>query len=65
MVLIIVMRTGAELMEFMKYSDVKPWKSMLGPFMQAKILSLKIFHHENFCLDAIFHFTFPWYTWLS
>jgi len=29
-----IMRAGSDLMEFMKYSDVKPWKAMLGPFMQ-------------------------------
>ncbi|CAF1360777.1 unnamed protein product [Adineta steineri] len=29
-----IMRAGGDLMEFMKYSDVKPWKAMLGPFMQ-------------------------------
>ncbi|CAF0751139.1 unnamed protein product [Adineta ricciae] len=29
-----IMRAGNELMEFMKYSDVKPWKAMIGPFMQ-------------------------------
>ena len=33
---IIVMRAGSDLMEFMKYSDIKPWKAMLGPFMQVK-----------------------------
>jgi len=36
---ILVMRAGGDLMEFMKYSDVKPWKAMLGPFMQVKLLS--------------------------
>ncbi|CAF2036480.1 unnamed protein product [Rotaria magnacalcarata] len=29
-----IMRAGSDLMEFMKYSDFKPWKAMLGPFMQ-------------------------------
>jgi hypothetical protein len=33
------MRAGSDLMEFMKYSDVKPWKAMLGPFMQVKSYS--------------------------
>jgi len=33
------MRAGGDLMEFMKYSDVKPWKAMLGPFMQVKSYS--------------------------
>ena len=32
----VVMRAGGDLMEFMKHSDVKPWKAMLGPFMQVK-----------------------------
>jgi len=32
-----IMRAGNELMEFMKYSDVKPWKAMLGPFMQMPV----------------------------
>ena len=30
----LVMRAGGELMEFMKHADVRPWKAMLGPFMQ-------------------------------
>jgi len=30
------MKAGSDLMEFMKYSDVKPWKAMIGPFMQVK-----------------------------
>ena len=30
----LVMRVGGELMEFMKHADVRPWKAMLGPFMQ-------------------------------
>lgn len=34
------MRAGSDLMEFMKYSDVKPWKAMVGPFMQVKLYSL-------------------------
>ena len=33
----LVMRAGSDLMEFMKYSDVKPWKAMIGPFMQVSV----------------------------
>lgn len=29
-----IMRAGNDLMDFMKYSDVKPWRAMIGPFMQ-------------------------------
>lgn len=35
---ILVMRAGNDLMDFMKYSDIKPWKAMIGPFMQVKRL---------------------------
>jgi hypothetical protein len=41
------MRAGSELMEFMKYSDVKPWKAMVGPFMQVKQFSLLQTSHHN------------------
>ena len=40
---IIVMRAGSDLMEFMKYSDIKPWKAMLGPFMQVNFFSIVYF----------------------
>ena len=41
------MRAGGDLMEFMKHSDIKPWKAMLGPFMQVKFsVHIQIFHQS-------------------
>jgi hypothetical protein len=41
--LILVMRAGNDMMEFMKYADMKPWKAMLGPFMQVIIVNVTCF----------------------
>jgi hypothetical protein len=60
------MRAGSDLMEFMKYSDVKPWKAMLGPFMQVKSLLLFFkFSHHKISLDAFLYLIFSWYSWFS
>ena len=45
--LILVMRAGNDLMEFMKHSDIKPWKAMMGPFMQVKqFIVIEILHRS-------------------
>lgn len=59
------MRAGSDLMEFMKYSDIKPWKAMLGPFMQVNIYYLLIYSHVKYYLDAFFYITISWYPWFS
>ena len=62
---VLVMRAGNDLMEFMKYSDVKPWKAMIGPFMQVDRYFPLETNFNRFNLDAIFHFILSRYSWFS
>lgn len=64
--LILVMRAGNDLMEFMKHSEIKPMKAMIGPFMQVKqFILIDLLHQSDVFLDAILYFLLSWYSWFS
>ncbi|CAF0791748.1 unnamed protein product [Rotaria sp. Silwood1] len=59
-----IMRAGSDLMEFMKYSDIKPWKAMLGPFMQMPFfisLFLGIRGLANYPLESMMYGGVLWF----
>ncbi|CAF1249993.1 unnamed protein product [Rotaria sordida] len=63
-----IMRAGSDLMEFMKYSDIKPWKAMLGPFMQMPFfvsLFLGIRGLANYPLESMMYGGVLWFSDLT
>jgi len=59
-----IMRAGNDLMEFMKYSDVKPWKAMVGPFMQMPFFLsffLAIRGLANYPLESMMYAGILWF----
>ncbi|CAF2306685.1 unnamed protein product [Rotaria sp. Silwood2] len=59
-----IMRAGSDLMEFMKYSDIKPWKAMIGPFMQMPFfisLFLGIRGLANYPLESMMYGGVLWF----